>query len=144
MVLKLLEKVDFDYYELQDDSKPGSFPEYDGKTIEGVTFRRINLATRSDNFPFDKLYEIIDKELESNRYVVITFLGKIAGGFPVYHTYIVFAKDQNNDYLTVTKALTNGSSLTQFDSDIKAKIRNSKGTDILIYRVKTSQVKKKE
>lgn len=46
MVLKLLGEVDEDYYDLQNDWINGSFVDFDGQTVSGVTFSRINLADR--------------------------------------------------------------------------------------------------
>jgi len=75
IVLKLLGKVDANYYDLQNGWTNGSFVNFDGQTLSGVTFRRINLAERGPTFPFDQLFGMIDQELSSDRYVIISLLG---------------------------------------------------------------------
>ena len=132
MVLKLLGKVDLDYCDQQSCWTNGSFENFNGQTISGVTFRRINLAERGPSFPYDQLFDTIDQELESDRYVVISLLGSFMG-MSVYHADVIFDKTQNNDYLAVTKAFTNVGQLTQFIGDIKTKVRQIQGTDILTY-----------
>lgn len=73
MVLKLLGRVNSGYYDLQNRCTNGHFSNFDGQTISGVTFRKINLAERGQNFPFDQLFGIIDQELASNKslYLII-------------------------------------------------------------------------
>jgi hypothetical protein len=138
MVLKLLGKVDASYYDQQSSWTNGSFENFDGQTISEVTFRRINLAERGPSFPYDQLFGIIDRELESDRYVIISLLG-IFRGMSVYHAYIIFDKTQNNDYLAVTKAFTNEGQVTQFIDDVKNRVRQIRGTDILTYTLSTQK-----
>src|SRR6476660_2149621 len=75
MVLKELGRVPSDYYELQDPWKEkadGNFRNFDGKTIKDVTFHQhFNLA-RNDQFPLAKLFETIDRELKSGRFVIVS------------------------------------------------------------------------
>ncbi len=134
MVLKLLKKVPLNYYNLQNGwTNDGSFLNFDGQAIQGVTFRRINLTERGPNFPFDQLFKIINQELAEDRYVIIALLGMSDSG-PKLHAYIVFDKDPSTeDYLTVTKASFFSTYVTQFDTDIKGRIREIQGTDILVY-----------
>jgi hypothetical protein len=136
MVLKLLGKVDSDYYDQQSNWTNGSFEDFDGQTISEVTFRRINLAERGPDFPHDQLFNIIDQELESDRYVVISLLGRFRE-VSVYHAYIIFDKTENNGYLAVTKAFTNRGQVTQFIDDVKNRVRQIQGTDILTYTLST-------
>lgn len=103
-----------------------------------MTFRRTNLAERGPSFPYDQLFGIIDQELESDRYVIISLLG-IFREMSVYHAYIIFDKTQNNDYLAVTKAFTNGGQVTQFIDDVKNRVRQIRGTDILTYTLSTQK-----
>jgi hypothetical protein len=61
IVLKLLGRVDTNYYELQnewDNREDGSFKDFDERVVEGLTFRLVN------NLPFEKLFDTIDQELE--------------------------------------------------------------------------------
>lgn len=135
MTLKLLRKVPTDFYELQQrcNANGGCFADFDGVTINGVTFHRINLADRGPNFPFNRLFDIIDAEIEADRYVMIALVG-MAVGRRCYHGYVIFGKDQtNNDYYSVTKASLNGRYVTQFDGNIKNRIRETQGTDILVF-----------
>jgi hypothetical protein len=138
MILKLLEKAPLDYYELQNAwTIDGSFANFDGQTIRGVTFRRTNLADRGADFPLDQLFGIIDQELAAGRYVIIALFGMSDSG-PRFHAYVIFDIDQiTQDYLAVTRASLNGTYVTQFDTNIKARIREIQGTDILVYTVQT-------
>lgn len=138
MVLKLIGKVNSDYYDQQNGWTNGSFEDFNGQTISEVTFRRVNLADRGPNFPFDQLFDIIDQELESDRYVIISLIA----GFrerSCYHAYVIFDTTEDNDYLAVTKAFTNEGQVTQFIDDIKNRVEQIQGTDILIYTLNVQQ-----
>jgi hypothetical protein len=134
MVLKLLGKVPVDYYGLQNSwTTDGSFQNFDGQTIRGVTFRRIALADRGAEFPLNQLFEIMDHELAEGRYVIIALLGMSRRG-RCYHAYVIYDKDHTTqDYLSVTKASLNGTHVTQFETNIKERVREIQGTDILVY-----------
>jgi len=134
IILKLLGRVPSTYYDLQNDPNNRSFADFDERNIMGVNFKRINLAERGPNFPFTQLFQIIDRELDADRYVVFASLGWY-NGRRLYHAYVIFGKNQtNDDYYSVTKATAlNGNSLTQFDEHVKARIIESQGTDILVY-----------
>lgn len=136
MILKLLERAPISYYELQNAwTTNGSFANFDGQTIRGVTFRRINLADRGADFPLNQLFEIIDQELAADRYVVIALFGMSDRG-PSFHAYVIFDKDQlTQDYLAVTKVSLNDTYVIQFDTNIKARVCEIQGTDILVYTV---------
>ena len=137
MALKLLKKVPLDFYEFQKRCDPngGCFTDFDGKTISGVTFHRINLADRGVKFPFKRLFDIIDQEIEADRYVMVALVGMSKKG-RCYHGYVIFGKDRaNNDYYSVTKASSNDRYVTQFDGNIKNRIIETQGTDILIYSI---------
>lgn len=137
MVLKLLRKAPVSYYDLQDGwTTNSSFANFDGQTICGVTFRRINLSNRGQNFPIDHLFEIIDQELTADRYVIIALLEMSDNG-PCFHAYVLFEKDQlTQDYVAVTKARAlNGTYVTQFGTNIKARVCEIQGTDILVYTI---------
>ena len=139
MVLKLLGKVETDYCDLQNRWTIGSFANFDGQTVSGVTFQRINLAERSPTFPFDQLFRIIDQELASDRYVIVSLFGMSSEG-PSFHAYVIFDEDRvHNDYFAVTKASLNGRYVTQFDENIKERVRRIQGTDILVYTLTSTQ-----
>jgi len=121
LVLKLLKKVPLNYYELQDiwsNKQNGSFADFDGKTIENVTF------TRRYNLTLKKLLEVVDEELKSNRFVIIPLpLGSEA------HCYVIYGKD-NDDYLAVAKLWRNP--YPAFINNVKKRIGP---IDILTYKV---------
>lgn len=144
MILKLLGKVNSDYYDLQNSCTNGHFSNFDGQTISDVIFHRVNLAARGHDFPYDQLFSIIDQELASNRYVMISLLGMSSEGAR-FHAYVIYDIDpQTNDYLTVTKASQNGIYVTQFESDIKSRVREIQGTDILLYTLPITQGSEEE
>lgn len=139
MVLKLLGKVETNYYDLQNRWTNGSFANFDGQTVSGVTFQRINLAERSPTFPFDQLFRIIDQELASDRYVIISLFGMFRER-PCFHAYVIFDEDHvQDDYFAVTKASLNGEYVTQFDDNLKQRVYETQGTDILVYTLTSTQ-----
>jgi hypothetical protein len=132
MVLKLLGKVDPDYHEQQKEwsNKPdGSFADFDGKKIEGVTFRvpKIN-APRGSSFPLAELFGLIDRELESGKLVIISLPAKNKPSD--YHMYVIY-EVENDDYLAVTKDGSN----TSMINDVKKQVKKMQGTDVLVYEL---------
>src|SRR6185295_10986781 len=66
MVLKLSGHAAPDFYELQNTwqtKTDGNFRDFDGKTIKGVTFKKQFGLPRDKNFPLEKLFATIDREL---------------------------------------------------------------------------------
>ena len=133
MILKLLGKVSCDYYELQDewhskygDKSSGSFADFDEKTIEGVTFLCKFGSLRGSEFPYTKLFNTIDEELASGRYVMVS----LTTPRNQYHIHVIY-DNKNNDYQEFTKTFKN---TTHFSGSVKAHIKQMQGTDILIYQ----------
>ena len=130
IILKLLGKVDKYYYELQDDwdnKADGSFADFNGFQIEGVTFEHKFGSMRGSDFPYAELFNNIDDELASGRYVVVSLLTTSSK----YHMYIIF-DNKGDDYQAFTKIF---SETTHFSGSIKNEIKKIQGTDILIYRI---------
>lgn len=129
MILKLLKKVDIDYYCLQDhweDLKMNfcnyvrrefcQFEIFDNITIKGVTFHRICC-----NAP--KLFEKIDEELSSERGVMVSVQ---------YHIWIIYGK-KDSKYLNFSK----GHNTEQIIClpNLEGLVHNKgEETDILAYR----------
>lgn len=127
MVLKLLERVPASYYELQNPWKnksDGNFSNFDGKTIAGVTFHKQFGSERNEQFPLDKLFETIDKELKAGRFVIVS-LSSGSG----WHMYVVYDEDSDGDFLAVSKA----GAQTLEARHLKSTIKQMQGTDILTY-----------
>lgn len=129
MVLKLLGRVPSSYYQQQDAWKnkwDGNFKDFDGKTIEGVTFHKQFGLDRNDQFPLAKLFAAIDAELAAGRFVIIS-LASSAG----WHMYLIHGKDKAGDFLAVSKA----GDKTIKQKGVKKIVTKMKGTDILTYEV---------
>ena len=129
MVLKLLERVPGSYYKLQNPWKnktDGNFSNFDGKTIEGVTFHKQFGLDRNDQFPFSKLFEAIDQELKAGRFVIVS----LASGSG-WHMYVIYDEDAGGDFLAVSKV----GSRTLEAKHVKTIIKAMKGTDILTYQL---------
>jgi len=148
MILKVLGKVDINYYEQQEawkDKTTRNFRPFDGKTIEGVAFKiefDDKEYPRGSDFPIEKLFQFIDKELEVGRYVIISLpsllvsnLGFIFGSF---HMWVIYAKN-GDDYLAFSKvALSETDQIakaTVILDRVKHLVRMIQGTDILTYRM---------
>lgn len=147
MILKLLGKVNVEYYEQQKawgNNTMGDFRPFDGKTIEGVTFKiefNDKEYPRGSDFPLEKLFQFIDKELAEGRYVIISLpsflksnIGFLIGGF---HMWIIYGKE-DSDYLAFSKVNTSQSDpvakTTAIINQVKYLVRAIQGTDILTYK----------
>lgn len=134
IVLKLLGKVNTEYYDLQKawrrkygDNSSGSFIDFNGCTIKGLTFKcKFHNYPRNAGFPFEKLFHTIDDELATDRYVLVSL--KVFP--PNYHIYLICDKN-NDDYIAYSKGSNNKT--IEYTGRVKAKIQEMQGTDILIY-----------
>ena len=129
MVLKLLGRVPASYYRQQDAWKnkaDGNFSNFDGKTVEGITFHKQFGLDRNDKFPLARLFATIDAELAAGRFVIISLAS--SGG---WHMYLIYAKDADGDFLAVSKV---GEKTVKTDH-VKQIVTKMKGTDILTYEV---------
>ena len=132
LVLKLLEHAPSDYFELQtqwNNSKAGSFANFDGQTIKGVTFHHQFSVANGRCFPPEKmkqLFDTIDHELQEGRYVVVS----LAHGNN-WHNFVVYDQMADGEYQAASKA----GSDTWCRSDVKQIITEMTGTDILTYEV---------
>ncbi len=140
MALKLLGKVDTSYYDLQNEWKNeinGSFSYFNGKIIKGLTFERKFAVPRNSSFPMEELFRVIDNELASDRYVIISpFRENRETEEKGWHMYVIFAKT-DDDYLAFSKR----GKKTVYLNTVKTRVREMQGTDILVYE--TSQIKPK-
>lgn len=128
MVLKLLGRVPAPYYELQDawkEKADGSFSDFDGKTISGMTFRKQFGMPRGSEFPTEKLFATIDSELKAGRFVIVSLASSTAS----WHMYVIYDEDADGDFIAVSKVGTK----TIETRKIKETLRKMKGTDILTY-----------
>ncbi len=131
MVLKLLGRVQSDYYELQNPWKEkadGNFRDFDGKTLKGVTFHQQFDLPRNDQFPLAKLFETIDRELKAGRFVIVS-LSSGSG----WHMYVIYDEDVDGDFLAVSKL----GAKTIETQHVKKIITRMKGTDIMTYELKS-------
>ena len=130
LVSKLLGRVSPDYYELQTawkEKADGSFRDFNGKTIKGVTFHQQFDLKRNGQFPLTKLFETIDRELKEGRFVIVS-LASASG----WHMYVIYDEDADGDFLAVSKA---GSKSIE-EKHLKSIITKMQGTDIMTYEVK--------
>jgi len=96
MVLKLLGKVDINYYDLQNDwdnKSDGSFGNFNGKTIKNLTFEHKFAIPRNPNFPIEGLFRVINDEIASDRYVIISlFRENKETRKKSWHIYVIYAE----------------------------------------------------
>ena len=132
MMLKLSGKVGSDYYELQhlwDNKTVGSFRDFNGKTIEGLTF------TYEKDFPsIDALFEEISKHLSENRLVAISLKAGLVDSASLrpddYHMWIIYGYcEKNGDYRAFTKIGQETKRIT----NVKEIVGKMGTTDILVY-----------
>ena len=129
LVLKLLGREPGEYFDLQrawQNRKDGTFTDFDGRTIAGVTFRRQFFLPRDARFPMDSLFATIDSELDAGRYVIVSLWWRSA-----YHMFVIVDRTPGGDYRAVSKA----GDVTMEVSNVKARVRAIMGTDIMTYSV---------
>jgi hypothetical protein len=129
MVLKLLGKVATSYYDLQDrwgNKADGTFADFNGVTVAGVTFEQRFGSLRGEDFPYTRLFNTIDGELASGRYVIVSLVTPANR----FHMHVIY-DNKNDDYQEFTKS---GKNTTHFLGSVKACTPKMKGTDILIYQ----------
>jgi hypothetical protein len=131
-VLKLIGKYPVDKFEWQDkhsEIENGKY--FDKKTINGVTFHLKYFEyverKRKEKFPFDDFFNYIRQELDSGRYVAIS----LQTGEKEWHMYIIFFYTKDDEFKAVTFYHNNPK--PQIISDIKKKVTEMNGTDILTY-----------
>jgi hypothetical protein len=131
-VLKLLGKLrpeDFILQAAWDNRTNGNFADFDERTFNGVKFRRQFPNPRDDDFPLNDLFETIEDELASRRYVIVSLA--VEGGH--WHNYIIHNRLQNGQFEAVTKGRD-----PERINDVKQRIETMKGTDILTYELLSS------
>lgn len=129
MVLKLTGSVPTNYFELQQawrDKLDGSFRDFDGRTIAGLTFSQRFKQPRGRRFPLAKLFASIDAELEQDRYVIIA----LRAGPASYHNWVIVQRNADGEYTAVSKS----GERTIVVNDAKARLTHMKGGDIGVYR----------
>lgn len=134
-VLKLLGKINQDEYPLQlelfpvveekrkkegrDTPDGGDF----SKEYYGIYFKQeFDPGKRGRDFPLDALFKKIESELDKEKYVIISLKVGIH-----FHNWIIYGKTENGDFLAV-----NPSSKEKI-SDVKNRVREMGGTDIMLY-----------
>lgn len=127
MILKLLGKVDSNYYIQQYlwENKIGSFADFDGKIIEGVTFKLINGKT------MDGLFVDIDQQLKASNFVIISLKSSLIDKKEpanLYHMYVIFDYCEK-DYRAFTKIRQD----TKCIANVREIVKAMGTTDILIY-----------
>ena len=126
-VLKLLGRVPPDYFELQKlwgNNAFGSFVEFNGKDLFGVSFEQQYALPRDDNFPLEELFQTIEHELKRGNYVIISL--QVEGG---WHMYVIHDQLPNGEFLAITK----GQPRELVDNVLEI-VKSMNGTDILICR----------
>lgn len=101
MVLKLLGRVPASYYEQQNiwkNKADGSFHDFDGKSIEGVSFRQSFIGDRNPEI-VKQICETIHNELKVGRYVIV---GLPSAGNT--HDWVIYDETANGEFLAVSKA----------------------------------------
>jgi hypothetical protein len=144
-VLKLIEHAERGYFELQEKSqnnKLGTFADFDNREINGVKFQHKFSVKGGRNFPpekMKKLFETIDRELdEKKRYVIISVANDPAEPSQGWHNFVIYDRNKEGEYEAVSKTFqpdlnVHDDSDTWRRSDIRKKVTEMTGTDILTY-----------
>jgi len=131
LVLKLLKRVDADYYDEQNawgNTGDGSFGNFNNRVLFGLRFRNLfHEHPRGAAFPLADLFARISGELDEGRFVVIS-LASSAG----WHMYVVYAHE-NGEFRAISKASPPHGQRTVSEDAVKAAVESMRGTDILVY-----------
>jgi hypothetical protein len=79
---------------------------------------------------FVQLFNTIDNELDENRYVIIS----VSSGQNTWHMEVIYNKINNNLYDTLTFYYDNLTNPTFYQINLRQRITNMQGTDILTYK----------
>lgn len=126
LILKLTGREPPDFYQLQEEWKnkrDGNFINFDSRTISGLTFHHRFDEPRGNDFPIGDLFKTINSELDHGRYVCIALYNGSSWGI-----YVIVGRTASGDFHAVTKGVS-GRTLTV--TNVKARVREMKGTDIL-------------
>ncbi len=127
-VLKLLGKLPPEDFRLQnewDNRTDGNFSDFDGWTFDNVKFTKQFPQPRNDAFPLDDLFNTIENELASGRYVIISLEVP-----PHYHNYVIYNRLLTGEFEAVTKGWN-----SEQINNVRARVCNMKGTDVLTYEL---------
>jgi hypothetical protein len=138
LVLKLIDRAPADYFELQHETRnnPVSFAKFNEREINGVKFHRRFSVDGGRGFSPEKmkdLFETIDRELDEERYVIISISHD-----GHWHDFVIYDHGADGEYRAVSKAFRADQSVrddsdTWRRSDIRKKVTEMTGTDILTY-----------
>jgi TPR repeat protein len=129
MVLKLTGRVSENYYDQQNEWKnktDGSFHNFDGKTIAGITFHSSFWDAHGREFPLERLFQTIESELQAGRFVIVGL--SCSGGT---HDWVIYDENTTGDFLAISKA----GERTIEDNHVRRTITHMQGTDIGTYEV---------
>lgn len=130
MILKLLGKVDINFYDLQIDwgeKSDGSFQNFDKFMYDNIIFsHEFASEERGSSFPLNVLFDRIDELLLKGDYVCVSLINK--DGF---HMFIIFNKI-GHEFQAFSKM--SKSNKTIYVSNVKQIITEMGGTDILSYK----------
>jgi hypothetical protein len=133
LVVKLTGREPVTFFKLQEawsTKTDGSFADFDGKTIAGLTFHQRFKNPRNKDFPLKRLMSVIDKELSSGRYVIVS----LQSGKDMWHMHVIYGKDANGDFVAITKAGSKASGTkTIVVPHVKEILTKIQGTDIMTY-----------
>ena len=136
LVLKLGGRVPADFYELQHawlDNAGGSFHDFDGSTIAGLTFHQRFTHERGPGFPLPKLFAAIDEELRNGRYVVVGLRNE--PDLNSFSARVIVERNAAGEYQAVTK----NDNDTVIVNDFKARITRMQGTDLGVWATPAHQ-----
>ena len=127
LVLKLLGRLPASDYELQspwENKTDGSFGDFDGKTINGITFHQRFTMERNNQFPLDQLFAAIDKEVKAGRFVIVSLASNEG-----WHMYVIYDEVADGDF----EAISKDGATTIEAKHVKKTITQMRGTDIMTY-----------
>jgi len=132
MVLKYNKKESSSFYKFQNEWKEktdGTFGDFNGKTIDGITFTQQFNQPRGIAFPFDSLYRTISKELKAGRKVIIS----LVSGPGMWHIWIVDHQTADGNFVGYSRGYQNNTVLEV--TNIKGLVQAMQGTDIMTYKI---------
>lgn len=133
--LKLMDSLPAESFDLQnrygDCQKSGE--DFDGETIFNVFIKMHFNTSHGPSFPLEDLFDKIKSELDNGNYVNCALKPNNSS---TYHAYLIYGYKEN-EFLAITKYYDNNE--VEYISDMKSRLENIKGSDILTFK-KTTQL----
>jgi hypothetical protein len=131
LALKLMGRVDVEYYELQDEKKDISrtFSEFDEIIVNNTLMLIEFTISRGLYFPLEDLFKRIQEELDQKKFVICAWKND---SMNYYHAYVIYGNEKE-EFLAITTDF--GNREFEYIKDMSTRLKDIKGSDILTFKL---------